>query len=90
MTINSNGLSYSLQVIESVQLLHYVSMLFPGPDGDATQDNSGLLPCRNAEIVIQTIISSDDTEDSDVSQLVVQCRQPYIVTIFVLFTNTYL
>lgn len=65
-------------------------MLFPGPDGDATQDNSGLLPCRNAEIVIQTIISPDDTEDSDVSQLVFQCRQPYIVTIFVLFTNTYL
>jgi hypothetical protein len=49
-------------------------MIFPGPDGDATQNNLGLLPCRNAEIVIQTRNSSDDAEDGDVSQLVVQCK----------------
>ncbi|KFY33108.1 hypothetical protein V495_08425 [Pseudogymnoascus sp. VKM F-4514 (FW-929)] len=75
VAINSNGLVYSLDIIESVQLLHYVSMLFQGPDGDATQDNLGLLPCRNAEIVIQTRNSSDDAEDGDVSQLVVQFGQ---------------
>ncbi|OBT90159.1 hypothetical protein VE02_00880 [Pseudogymnoascus sp. 03VT05] len=75
VTIQSDGLSYSLEIIESVQLLHYVSMLFPRPDGDAIQDNSGLLPCRNAEVVIQTRISPDGAEDGDVSQLVIQFGQ---------------
>lgn len=65
-------------------------MLFPGPDGDAAQDNSGLLPCQNAEIVIQTRISGDDAEDGDVSQLVVQCRHLYIIIILMLSSNTYL
>jgi hypothetical protein len=84
----SNRLSYSLDIIESVQLLHYVSMLFPGPDGDAIQNNSGLLPCRNAEVVIQTRISPDGAEDGGVSQLVIQCRYLDIVITFILFTNT--
>lgn len=84
----SNRLSYSLEIIESVQLLHYVSMLFPGPDGDVIQDNSGLLPCRNAEVVIQTRVSPDGAEDGDVSQLVIQCRCFDIVITFILFTNT--
>lgn len=79
ITIYSDGLSFSLEIIESIQLLHYVSILFPGPDGDATQENSGLLPCRNAEIVIQTRNSSGDAEDGDVSQLVVQCRHPLLL-----------
>ncbi|OBT69915.1 hypothetical protein VE03_00434 [Pseudogymnoascus sp. 23342-1-I1] len=74
ITINSNGLSFDLEVIESVQLLHYASMLFPGQDGDATGYISGLLPCRNAEIVIQTRISPE-AEDGDISQLVVQFGQ---------------
>ncbi|OBT77855.1 hypothetical protein VF21_03261 [Pseudogymnoascus sp. 05NY08] len=79
VAIQSDGLSYSLEIIESVQLLHYVSMLFPGPDGDAIEDNSGLLPCRNAEVVIQTRIPSDGAEDGaedgGVSQLVIQFGQ---------------
>lgn len=74
VTINSNGLSYGLKVIESVQLLHYVSMLFLGADGVATQDNPGLLPCKNAEVVVQTRMPPDEA-NGDVSQLVIQCRQ---------------
>lgn len=74
ITINSNGLSFNLEAIESVQLLHYVSMLFPGPDGDDIQYMSGLLPSQNAEIVIQTGLLDDDIENGNVSQLVVQCK----------------
>jgi hypothetical protein len=65
-------------------------MLFPGPDGDVTQDDSGLLSCRNAEVVIQTRISPDGAEDGDVYQLVIRCRYLDIVITFILFTNTYL
>lgn len=74
ITINSNGLSFNLEAIESVQLLHYVAMLFPGPDGDDIQYKSGLLPSQNAEIVIQARVLHDDSEDGDVSQLVIQCK----------------
>lgn len=74
ITINSNGLSFNLEAIESVQLLHYVSMLFPGPDGDDIQYMSGLIPSQNAEIIIQTRVLHDDSEDGDVSQLVIQCK----------------
>ncbi|KAL5345585.1 hypothetical protein ACLOAV_009339 [Pseudogymnoascus australis] len=75
ITINSNGLSFNLEAIESVQLLHYVSMLFPGPDGDDIQYMSGLIPSQNAEIIIQTRVLHDDSEDGDVSQLVIQFGQ---------------
>ncbi|KFY30143.1 hypothetical protein V494_08248 [Pseudogymnoascus sp. VKM F-4513 (FW-928)] len=77
-TIQSKGLEYSLGVIESVQLLHYMSLLFPGPDGDAMKDNPGLLPCQNAEIVIQTKVSPD-SGGGDLSQLVVQFGQLSVV-----------
>lgn len=65
-------------------------MLFLGADGVANQDNPGLLPCRNAEVVVQTRMPPDETNDGDVSQLVVQCIHPFIAIIFVLFINTYL
>lgn len=88
--IQSNGLRYNLDAVDSVQLLQYTSMVFHGLDGDAGQE-TGLLPCRVAEMVIQTKAPTDGAEDGDVYQLVLQCKQATTLHLYYIcaFTNMF-
>jgi hypothetical protein len=57
-------------------MLHYMTILFPGSAEATEQENSGLLPCRTAEIVLHTRAPTDSAEDASITQLVMQCNRP--------------
>ncbi|PMD58031.1 uncharacterized protein K444DRAFT_631391 [Hyaloscypha bicolor E] len=72
ITITSNELRYIVESIDSVQMLHYMMMMFPHPSEVTEQENLGFLPCRNAEIVLHTKSTMDDSDNGDITQLIVQ------------------
>ena len=63
-----------MESIDGVQMLHYMTMLFPRPSEVTEQENLRLLPRRNAEIVLHTKQTMEASDGGDISQLIVQCR----------------
>ncbi|KAF8853301.1 hypothetical protein BDZ45DRAFT_806770 [Acephala macrosclerotiorum] len=72
VTVTSNGFRYIAEAIDSVQMLYYMTILFPDPYEATEQENPGLLPCRNAEVVLHTKSTIDGSHDADITQLIVQ------------------
>ena len=73
VVVTSNGLRFELGTIDSVQMLHYMVILFPDPAA-TDQENEGLLTSQSAEIVLHTA-PLRTLNDSDVTQLVVECMK---------------
>jgi hypothetical protein len=74
VTVTSNGLRYTVEAIDSIQMLYYMTILFPDPNEDTEKENPGLLPCRNAEIVLHTKAPVGSSHDADIIQLIFQRR----------------
>lgn len=72
VTVTSNGFRYITEAIDSVQMLYYMTILFPDSNEATEQENPGLLPCRNAEVVLHTKTTIDGSHDADITQLIVQ------------------
>ena len=62
------------EAIDSVQMLHYMTILFPDPNEATEQENPRLLPCRNAEVVLHTKTTIYGSHGADITQLIVQCN----------------
>lgn len=65
-----------MDAIDSVQILHYFTIIFPSTDEVIERENPielRLVPSRSAEIVFQTRALALGPGDVAVSQLVVQC-----------------
>jgi hypothetical protein len=77
VTVTSNGLRYVVESIDGVQMLHYMTILFPAASQADEDENPGLLPCRQAEIVLHTKAQIGLTDDSDITQLIAKCRCSY-------------
>jgi hypothetical protein len=72
VTVTSNGFRYTVKAIDSIQMLHYMTILFSDPNKSTEQENLGLLPCRSAEIVLHTKAPVGTSHDADITQLIVQ------------------
>ncbi|CZR51265.1 uncharacterized protein PAC_01140 [Phialocephala subalpina] len=72
VTVTSNGFQYIAEAIDSVQMLYYMTILFPDPNEATEQENPGLLPCRDAEVVLHTKTTIHGSHGADITQLVVQ------------------
>jgi hypothetical protein len=75
VTLSSNGLRYVVKAIESVQILHYMTVSFPERNQVTMQPESPeLLPCRHGELVVHTE-ASDGDEESAITQLILKCER---------------
>ena len=70
-------------------MLYYMTILFSDSAEATEQENSGLLLCQTADIVLHTRAPTENAEDADITQLVMQYNHPQLPIKDVLFPSVF-